>query len=62
MTFFGIILGIAMSVCLSFMITMIIVCKSNDMGDSKGTFYSFAGTNVRMLSKKDGVNPKRWQQ
>lgn len=61
MTLLGIILGIAFSACFAFMITMIIVRKSNDMGDSKGSFYSFAGTNVRMLSKKDGVSPNRWQ-
>ena len=61
MIFLGILLGIAFSVCLAFMVTMIVVRKSNDMGDSKGSFYSFAGTNVRILSKKDGVNPNRWQ-
>ena len=45
MIFLGILLGIAFSACLAFMVTMIVVRKSNDMGDSKGSFYSFAGTN-----------------
>lgn len=61
MIILGIILGIAFSACFAFMITMIVVRKSNDMGDSKGTFYSFSGTSVRMLSKRDGVSPNRWQ-
>ena len=56
----GIILGIAFSACLSFMITMMVVRNSNDMGDSKGTFTTFAGSSVRMLNKKDGVNPRKW--
>ena len=61
MIILGIILGIAFSACFAFMITMIIVRKSNDMGDSKGSFYSFAGTNLRMINKKDGVSPNLWK-
>ena len=56
----GIILGIAFAVCFSFMVTMIIVRNSNDMGDSKGTFWTFSASSVRMINKKDGVSPNKW--
>lgn len=58
----GIILGIVIALCFSFMVTMLIVRKSNDMGDSKGTFREFSDSPLRIISKKDGVNANRWER
>lgn len=62
MVVFGIIFGLIFAACLAFAVTMWIVRKSNDLGDSKGTFAEFSSTPLRMLSKSDGVNPKKWDR
>lgn len=57
----GLILGVIIAACFTFMITTRIVRKSNDMGNSKGSFSSFAGSNIRIINKRDGVSPNRWR-
>ena len=53
----GIILGIAFALCFSYLVTMEIVCKSNDMGDSIGGFQEFSDSSVHIIQRKDAVNP-----
>lgn len=62
MVVFGIIVGLLLAACFAFMLTMIIVRKSNDSGDSKGTFAQFSSTPLRIISRSDGVNPNKWNK
>ena len=57
----GMMLGVIIAACFAFFITTMIVRKSNDMGDSKGSFFTFAGSNIRIINKRDGVSPNRWK-
>lgn len=56
----GIVLGLLLAGCFSFMITMMLVNKSNVLGDTKGTFYTFSKSTLNMLDKEDGVNSRGW--
>ena len=56
----GIILGIVFAACFSYMAIMILVQKSNDAGDSTGTFYNFAEGTIEMLDRQDGIDPYRF--
>ena len=51
----GIILGILLAAGLAFMITMRLVCKSNVLGDTKGTFYTFSKGSLNMMQSKDNI-------
>ena len=51
----GIILGIALAGCLAFMVTMTLVSKSNVIGDTKGSFWTFSKKSLNMIESQDGV-------
>lgn len=51
----GVILGIALAGCLAFMVTMTLVNKSNVLGDTKGSFWTFSKNRLNMIESKDGV-------
>jgi len=51
----GVILGILLAGCFAFMVTMMLVNKSNIVGDTKGTFDTFSKTSLNMIYKEDGV-------
>lgn len=53
----AVILGLALAATFAFMVTMHLVCKSNVLGDSKGSFYHFTGRSLSMISRSDGVRP-----
>ena len=57
----GIIFGILLAGCFAFMVTMMLVNKSNVVGDTKGTFYTFSRSSLNMIYKEDGVKSKRIQ-
>lgn len=57
----GILFGLAIAGSCAFTITMCSVSKSNDMGNSKGEFKSFVVGPLRILERKNGVNPKRYK-
>ncbi len=61
MIILGIILGLALAVGLAFMITMIRVSKSNDLGNSKGDFKSFSRVPLHMINKRDRINPNKYR-
>lgn len=52
----GIILGLLLAGCFAFMVTMSLVSKSNVLGDTKGSFYTFSKRSLNMISSKDGVS------
>lgn len=56
--FIGVIMGIALGLGLALMITVQMVKKSNDIGDSKGSLRDF-GTYVNMLSVEDNLHKCR---
>lgn len=56
----GIILGLALAFCFAYMVTMTAVAKSNVLGDTKGSFNEFTTKPLRMLSRSDGINPRKW--
>ena len=51
----GIILGVLLAAGLAFMITMRLVCKSNVLGDTKGTFYTFSKGSLNMMQSRDNI-------
>lgn len=51
----GIILGVLVAAGLAFMITMRLVCKSNVLGDTKGTFYTFSKESLNVIVSIDNV-------
>ena len=53
---FGILLGLVLAGCFAFMVTMILVHKSNVLGDTKGTFHTFSKNSLRMIAKEDGIS------
>ena len=52
----GIILGLTVAGCLTFMITMRLVSKSNVLGDTKGSFYTFSKGSLNMIQSKDKID------
>lgn len=56
----GIFLGLLLAGCFSFMVTMMLVSKSNVLGDTKGSFYTFSKSSLNMLDQKDGVSTRGW--
>ena len=52
-----IILGICLGVALAFMITAIMVDSSTNKGDSKASFRDWANKPIKIIEKKDNVNP-----
>ncbi|MBQ9122403.1 MAG: hypothetical protein IJY10_02805 [Lachnospiraceae bacterium] len=52
----GIILGLLLAGSFAFMVTMYLVSKSNVLGDTKGSFWTFSKRNLNMISSKDGVS------
>ena len=57
MIILGIILGIMVAAGLTFMITMRLICKSNVLGDTKGSFYTFSKKSLNMIRSEDNI---RW--
>lgn len=55
----GIIMGLLLAGCFAYMATMIAVCNSNVLGDTKGTFEEFSQKPFKLLKKADGINPRR---
>jgi len=53
--FLGIIIGLVLAGCFAFMVTMILVCNSNVLGDYKGSFYTFSKSNLNMIHSEDGI-------
>ena len=51
----GIILGLLLAGCFAFMATMYLVNKSNVLGDTKGSFYSFSRRSLNMINSENGV-------
>lgn len=60
MIILGIIMGLLLAGCFAYMVTMIAVCNSNVLGDTKGTFKTFSQKPLKMLKKSDGINPLNW--
>ena len=52
-----IILGICLGVALAFMITAIMVDSSTNKGDGKASFRDWANKPIKIIEKKDNVNP-----
>ena len=57
---FGVILGLVLAGCFAFMVTMIMVNKSNVLGDSKGTFKDFSKMPLHMINKKDDISKREF--
>ncbi|MBR6080441.1 MAG: hypothetical protein IKP60_09825 [Treponema sp.] len=54
---FGILTGLALGISLAFFVTLIIVKKSNDIGDSQGELKDFGG-NIQVLKWMDNLKAK----
>lgn len=61
MIILGVLLGLALAAALAFMITMFSVAKSNDLGNSKGEFRTFSTNPLRMINRKDRINPNKYR-
>ena len=61
MVIFAIFLSIMLGVALGFCITMCLLKKSNDMGDSKNTFENISKTGFMLSEKADNISPKAYQ-
>ncbi len=57
----GVLFGAVFAASIAFLITMLFVSKSNDFGNSKGDFQSFAVCPIHMLQRKNFINPQKYE-
>ena len=55
MLILAIMIGCLIGFSFAFMITAILVAKSNDHGDSKGTFVQFSEAPLHMIYSQDNI-------
>lgn len=51
----GIALGLALSISLGFLITVLLIRRSNNIGDSTSTMYSMSDEGVHIIYKMDNL-------
>lgn len=55
------ILGIILACGAAYYLTAALVVKSNDAGNSKGTFWNFSDRNITLLARQDNVKQKVYE-
>ncbi len=61
MILIAILMAIIFAAAVTFALMASSVSKSNNIGDSKGGYSTYADAPLKMIERKDNVNPRRYQ-